>query len=351
MARRTRQVPVTKTVETKKIKRQDLIDALTKVKPGLSNKEIVEQSTHFIFDNDKIWTYNDRITITQKFDSGLSGAVKAEQFYKLLQKLPDEEIEVTTEPGKINIEGKKRKINIKIDPDVKITPLSIPGINSQKWEELPENFHTAIAFASFAASRNMIRPELCCLFVADGYVIGCDTFRGTKYKLTSKLNQNFLLPAEAARELSKYNPHKVLIDSGWLHFVNKENTVFSCRTISDIDYPEQIWEFFNIDGEEIMLPEDFLNAIDRAQALVTADFDLDRIVTLTMENNEIICESKGDYGDYTEKADIEYNGEKLEIKVHPVLLKEILKHLQKMVVGSRLLFVGEEFEHGICLSC
>lgn len=340
-----------KVEQTSKIKRQLFIDALTKVKPGLANKEIVEQSTHFIFDDDKLWTYNDRITIMQKFKSGLVGAVKAEHFYKLLSKFPDDEITISTEPGKINIEGNNRKTSIKIDPDVKITPLSVPATNSQKWETLPENFDDAIAFSAFSASRNMIRPELCCLYIAQGFAIGCDTFRGTKYKLTSKINQEFLLPATAAVDLAKYNPVKVLVDGGWLHFINNENTVFSCRTVSDVEYPEQIWDFFEVDGEEIILPEDFLQAIDRAQIMITADFDLDQVVTLIMADNQITCKSEGDYGNFEEWAKINYPGEELKINVHPVLLKEILKHLQTMIVGDRLLFKGESFEHGICLSC
>ena len=334
------------------INRQDFIDALTKVKPGLANKEIVEQSTHFLFDDDKIWTYNDQITIMQKFDSGLIGAVKADSFFKLLNKLPDEQISVSAEEGKIKIlAGEKIKANIKIDPDIKINPIPVPGTNSKKWEKLPDNFDKAIAFSSFSASRNFIRPELTCLYVTGEYVIGCDTFRGTKYKLSSKMEQEFLLPAMAGKELSNYNPYKVISDEGWLHFVNKENTTFSCRTYPDETYPEQIWEFFKVEGEEVVLPVDFLDAIARAEVLLTADFDLDRIVSLVIENNQILCFSEGDYGDFEESAKIKYQGLKLDVKVHPVLLSEILKHLQTVVIGERLLFKGENFLHAICLSC
>lgn len=336
------------------IKRKKLLDALTKVNPGLARdkKELIEQTSHFIFENDKIWTYNDQLHIMHRFDSGLTGAVKATHFYKLIEKLPDEEITMTANNGKISLAvGDKIKADIKIDPEIKINPVPVPGINSQKWEELPENFHDAIAFSAFSASRNMIRPELCCLFVSGEYVIGCDTFRGTKYKLKSKMNQEFLLPATAAVQLAKYNPYKILVDGGWLHFINKEQTTFSCRTYPDEQYPENIWTFFEVEGEEIKLPVDFLEAIDRAQVMLTTDFDLDRIVSLTIENNEVICQGAGDYGEFYEKAKVEYDGEKIEINVHPVLLKEILKHLQNMVIGDRLLFVGEQFLHGICLSC
>ena len=351
MARQRKKTESQQKTEQGKISKRSFVDALTKVKPGLANKEIIEQSTHFVFDNDRIWTYNDQIYICELFESGLSGAVKAEQFYKLLTKFPDEDIVVTSEAGKINLTvGENIRSTIKIDPNVKIEPIQVPGINSQKWETLPENFHEAIAFSAFSASKNLIRPELCSLYVVDKYVIGCDTFRGTKYDLSSKMNNEFLLPAKAAIELAKYNPHKVFVDDGWLHFVNKEKTTFSCRAVVGIEYPPQIWDFFKIEGEEIVLPGDFLEAVDRAHVLLTDSFDLDKVVTLTMADNEVICFGSGDYGEIYEKAKIEYNGEKLEIKVHPVLLKEILKHLQNVVIGDRLLFQGENFCHGVCLS-
>ena len=391
MARQRKVVTEEPEAKSNKINRQAFINALSKVKPGLSSKEIIEHSTHFIFDNDKIWTYNDQITIMQKFDSGLTGAVKADSFFKLLDRIPDEEISIELEEGKVKISGKKIKAHIKIDPDVKITPIQVPAINSKRWETLPDNFDKAISFAAFSCSKNMIRPELTCLLIEKGFCIGCDTFRGTKYTLSSTMEQEFLLPAMAGKELSNYNPHKVIFDEegGWLHFINreimseekegcngecccgggcsedsecdksececdkekeKELTTFSCRTYPD-KYPEQIWGFFEVDGEEIVLPEGFVDAVARAEVLISADFDLDRIVTLVIEDNKVVCSSEGAYGDFEETAEVEYNGPKLDVKVHPVLLSEILKHLTTVVIGDRLLFKGEGFSHGICLSC
>lgn len=348
---RTRRQPKEQETKTIKINRQNFIDALAKVRPGLAKKELIEQTIHFIFDNDKIWAYNDQITIMQPFESGLMGAVKADSFYKLLDKIPDNEISISSENGKIELKGKKIKANIKIDPDIKIQPIPIPEIDSEQWEELPENFHEAIAFSAFSASQNMNRPELTCLYITGEYVIGCDSFRGTKYKLKSKMKQEFLLPATAAVHLANYSPNKVIAEEGWLHFMNKEETIFSCRTLApDTKYPETVWTLFEVEGEEIILPEDFLAAIGRAEILLTADFDLDRTISLIMENNQIVCRGEGDNGWIEESGDIKYNGEKLDIKVHPVLLSEILKHLQKVIVGERLLFVGDSFEHGICLS-
>ena len=337
--------------DTNTINRQDLIDALTKVKPGIAQKEIIEQSSHFIFEEGRIWTYNDSVSISQEFKSGLTGAVKADEFYKLLNKLDDDKLEITSQEGRFSIQCKTVMANINIDTDIKLQPIQAPGINSKDWQKLPEDFNEALAFCIFSASRNMIRPELTCLYVTGKTVFSTDTFRATKREMKSKIKTDFLIPATSAKELTKYNVHKIFTETeGWLHFTNKEHTMFSCRTFADVKYPEKIWDFFDIEGEPIQLPDSFDQVIDRVSTLVTADFDLDRFVDLTIEKGKLICKGKGPHGSVSEKIDIDYTGKAIEVKVHPGFLAEILKQLNSMVIGERLLFKGEKFEHAICLS-
>ena len=61
------------------INRQNLQKALEIVKPGLSNKEIIEQTTSFAFIDGKVVTYNDEISICHPVEGlTLEGAVKAD---------------------------------------------------------------------------------------------------------------------------------------------------------------------------------------------------------------------------------------------------------------------------------
>lgn len=342
---------INKSVKTNTINRKDLIDALTKVKPGLSQKELIEQSSHFIFEENRIWTYNDQIAISQEFESHLIGAVKADEFYNLLNKLEDENLEISIQNGEFSIQGKTVTAKIKIDPEIKLRPVQAPGINSKNWQPLPKDFNDAISLCIFSASKNMIRPELTCLFVTNKTVLSTDSFRATKKEMKNKVKTDFLIPAISAKELVKYDVHKIFTDNeGWLHFINKEKTMFSCRTFTDVKYPEKVWNFFDIEGNEINLPDSFKSIIDRVSTLVTEDFDLDRMVDLVIKNNILTCTGKGPHGSVSEKIEIDYDGKTIEVKVHPGFLMEILKSLNSMVVGERLLFQGENFEHCICLS-
>lgn len=337
------------------VNRKNLIEALSNVLPGLANNTSLEvQASYFIFENDKIWTYNDQISICQQFKSNLIGAIKAKELYKLLNKIPDNVLKITQKDNAFfKIKGKSLSAKIRIDPDIKLQAISIPDRDSDKWQLLPDDFNMAVSVCLFSVSKNATPPELTCLWIADNFVFSTDGFRATQKEMAGKVKTDFLLPAIAAKELIKYNAYKVFTDiEGWLHFIDKDNDLtFSCRTFADLLYPKKIWDFFNITGAQIKLPADFNTVIDRISTFVAADFELDKFVDITIENNQLICEGKGVLGEVSETVDgIDYDGEKITVCVHPGLLIAVLKYLDSVVIGKRLLFKGKGFNHCICLS-
>jgi hypothetical protein len=70
------------------MKKTDLIKALEAVKPGLANKEMIEQSTSFAFMEDRVVTYNDEISISHPLKGiPIVGAIKADELYAFLSKV------------------------------------------------------------------------------------------------------------------------------------------------------------------------------------------------------------------------------------------------------------------------
>ncbi len=74
--------------------RKDLLKALDEVKPGVATKEMVEQTTSFAFIGDRVATYNNEIGISAVvpgINTVMSGAIRAEEMYKLMNKIKKEE--------------------------------------------------------------------------------------------------------------------------------------------------------------------------------------------------------------------------------------------------------------------
>jgi DNA polymerase III sliding clamp (beta) subunit (PCNA family) len=336
--------------------------------PGVANKEIIEQSTYISFGSNHIWTNNDEISVSQKFDSGITGSIKAKEFYSLLSKIPSDKINIDQSDSKLSITAqiktKDKDDNETVDyfeacvmvSDKTIDRKEIdpPARNSKQWKLLPKNFARAATFCVFSASKNMIRPELTTIFFTNdeegGVAISCDAYRGTMYYLEEgiKIETPFLLPANVAKYMSIYNPTKYLVGDSWLHFINNEDTVLSCRIIAG-EYPEEIWEFFEINGDKIKLPEGFGDVVKRTETLVVEEFDQDRYLTLTIDKGSIQCLGSGTIGYVKETKPIAYEGKRIEMKVHPALLADILKYHSEMVIGERLLFEAEDFQHAILL--
>ncbi|NMA23687.1 MAG: hypothetical protein GX938_09320, partial [Spirochaetales bacterium] len=99
-----------------KINKTELQKALEKVKPGLSNKELVEQSTSFAFMGGRIVTYNDEISISHPVkDLNVTGAVKAQSLYAFLSKIKRDEIILEWEENQVVIKAGRSKAGLVLE--------------------------------------------------------------------------------------------------------------------------------------------------------------------------------------------------------------------------------------------
>ncbi len=332
------------------VNRLELINVLAKIKPGIADKEIIEQTDHFIFEKERIWTYNDQISISQKFNSNLIGAVKATEFYNLLDKIEDEELDITMMNETFLIQNNNILINININPDIKIK--FSRKIDDKKWQKLPDDFIESLTMCIFSTSSNMMQPELTCLWVNDKTIFSTDRFRATKKEMNTGVKTSFLIPALVVQELKNYKVNKIYLeDEGWLHFIDDQNTMFSCRTFKDVKYLKQLEKYFEVEGELIEFPDNLKSVIERVKILVTADFNTDKFISFTLYNNKLLCEAKGSYGSIKEKININYKGERICFKVNPDFFIDILTQIKSVIVGKTLLFQNQDkkFKHIICL--
>jgi DNA polymerase III sliding clamp (beta) subunit (PCNA family) len=327
------------------------MDVLVKVKPGLADKEIIEQSTHFIFDENKIRTYNDEITITHNFESELQGAVSAKEFYGVFDKIPDDEMDAINKgDGKFLFKGKNKQITFNIDTHITVPRINVVANNSKKWVKLPDDFSDAVKFCIFSASKNAVQGPLTGILVKGREVISCDNYRATKIEMKSDVGDLFLIPGHVAIDLVKYNVRKYYYDTNWLHFINAESTAFSCRRMEG-EYPEGIFGVFRVKGKRIVLPDELVEILDRSKVVVTGDLDYDKCVTVTLKDGWIDSVGEGLAAKIEEKIVTKYKGRELTIIVQPDLLIEIMKHLKEVIIGEKhLLFKSNNIEHVILLA-
>ncbi len=328
------------------INKQEFLESLKAIKPAISGNSILEHSDHFVFTPDYIRSYNDQIAIQKQIKTGLEGAVKASEFYALIDKMQGEEIELNQEAGQFIIKAGKTKAVVNIEE-----ARSIPMIDTNKftgWIKLPSDFTEAVSFSLFSAGKDMTKPIFTNLNIKGDVIISSDRFRITRYQMEGKIKKAILLPAEAAKFLVQYNPESYIIEDGWLHFTNKDNIYFSCRTKTG-DYPA-VDSFFDIEGEEIILPDILKDTIERVKILAQTEFEQDLKIRMEFKRGVIFCKGEGSLGYIEESVKTKYMGSPITIFINPIFLQDILKKLKTVIIGERaLLFKGDKFEHAISL--
>ena len=84
------------------INKLKFLKALDTVKPGLSNKEQIEQSSSYCFKNQHVITYNDEVSVSCPIeDFDIEGVVNSDELYSLVSKIKNKEIEVNLEGNQL----------------------------------------------------------------------------------------------------------------------------------------------------------------------------------------------------------------------------------------------------------
>lgn len=327
----------------------DLIQCLERVKPGLSNKEMIEQSTSFAFIEGRVVTYNDEISISHPVPGlgDVTGAIKADELYKLLSKLSEDDIEVSVSGPEVILKAGRSKAGFTLQTEIKLPLDEVPA--PSKWKDVPDGFLEAIRFTSSSCSRDMSRPVLTCLNVRDsGVVEASDNLRITNYDLGNKMPvPTFLLPVTSAKEILAYKINKICKSDGWIHFKTNEDTILSCRIFED-KFPD-VSKFFDVEGDEIKLPKDLHSALDKA-SVFAVDGEI-MSVTLTLKPKKMIVRGRSTSGWFEEEMPARYNGKEITFTTCPKTLQDITSQTTTCILGKNvMLFAGDKWKHVVSLA-
>jgi len=329
------------------MKTTDLQKALEIVKPGLANSEVIEQSTSFAFMEGRVVTYNDEISISHPVEGlNITGAVAAEELYKLLHKIKKEEIEISVGDNEVLLKAGRAKAGLILHTEITL-PLEEIG-EQGKWRKLPEDFIEAVKMAVGSCSRDMNKPVLTCVHVnSEGFVEGSDGFRIMKYQLKEIDKfpvKTFLIPASSAVQLIHLKPVKIAKGQGWVHLQTEEGTIISCRTFEE-SFPDTA-AFLKIEGVPIEFPDKMEEILDRAIVFSKGGHFLDEEVTVTLTKQRIKVNSRNDSGWFEEETRIEFKDDPVHFTITPYLLKDILSKTNTCILNEACLkFEGNEWEY------
>lgn len=361
-----------------KVERLKLLDALDKLRPGLSPKELIQQMTHYNFMGNHICSYNDLVSIYYPFKTDFRCSVKADSFYNVLSKIQEKDIEIELkdketagdEEGSIvktyflelTTSSTKAEFPVALEGDLTEALVNLEKELDDGFESLPSDFTEGAYLCMFSASKDPTLGTLTCLYVNGQDIICCDGWRATWYKVETDM-QNFMIKAGAAKELRDLKVSSYKIGDSWVHFRNDNGVIANIRRIIG-EYRKEIFKEFTPEGTEFLMPTQLKEAIDLC-GIVHSDVALmDKQVFLQIANKTATCTAEREGGVRVEKSvPIPfYDGENLAFYMNSEFLNEVIERTPKDESGEqrpsmklnlprkRAFFTNEKFDHLFTLS-
>ncbi len=334
-----------------KINKSDLQGALEKVKPGLAQKDLIEQATSFTFLGDRVVTYNDEISISHPVKGlDVTGAIKAQALYAFLNKIKKDEIDIEWEENQVLIKAGRSKAGLVFEQEVRL-PIDEEIGEIGKWKKLPGNFLDALKFCHPCCSRDMSRPVLTCVSISKEKVEASDSYQIVRYELDGKMPvKEFLIPATAVKELVRYGVKEIAAGESWVHFRTEDGTIFSSRVLNN-EFPDTE-PHLKVDGVAFSFPKNTDEILERANVFSKKEISTGEIAIVTVEikDKRVKFSAENEYGWFEEEARVKYDDKPVKFAVGIEFLTALFDKLQNCVIGpDKIGFSGENWQHVVAM--
>lgn len=323
------------------VNREEFLQQLESVQPGLSAREIIEQSACFVFNKGKVMTYNDEISCRRVCAVDFTGAVKAEPLLALLRKLGEDEVDVTLEGEEIIVQGKRRKAGIRCEATITL-PVKLVE-KPEEWQKLAEGWLDAVKMAHPCVSHDQQKFKYTCIHLHPAHIEASDGFQVMRIKIVSGVKASTLVRADSLKHIVGLGVTEMSETETWLHFRNATGLTFSCRRFIE-DYRDML-PLLKMKGHAINLPKGLGDAADRANVF-SAETSNENQVRVSLRDGVARVKGTGASGWYHEDKKVKYDGPPLEFLIAPALLMQIVEqHNEAEIVEGKLKIDGGHWRY------
>lgn len=271
--------------------RKELISILDKVRPGLANKEIIENTNCFAFTGKRVCTFNDDIAVSYPLETDFKAIVEAKTFYSYLNKLKGDAISISLVEGGLEIKEKKTKAiyPIRENQDLDIYKMVIG--KAKDHVAVPVSFIEGLRLCLPAVSKDASKPTLTAVHIFKNRMQSTDAYRISFFKTSSAIE--FFLPANAAEALIQYNPTTMALIPGWVSFMDDNGSEF-CSRIIEGEVPD-LSKFFKIPKKaDISFNSSLIEALEKSILFVADNSSSQKRVELSFAEKNIKVKAESD---------------------------------------------------------
>lgn len=340
--------PITKRGKQVKTNREELLRTLESVAAGLATREVVEQSSCFVFQDDRVVTFNDELYAAAPCESGgITAAVSARQLLNVLRKLKEDVVDVSlAENGELVVAARGRRSGIRAEADIALPFDKIP--EPDEWNKLDPDFGDAVQVVQACASKDDSSWVLTCVHIHPEYLEACDNFQMARFPIKTGITEQCLVRGVAIRHFVGLGMTEIGVSDAWLHARNPAGLTIACRRWVDEEY-EDMAELLDVQGASATLPGGLAEAVNVAEVFSVDNVE-DNNVLIELKNGKLRLRGEGPAGWYEERKAVKYSGEPLSFLIAPRLLQSIVKQTNDCtIVPGRLRFDAGKFTYVACL--
>jgi DNA polymerase III sliding clamp (beta) subunit (PCNA family) len=315
-----------------KMSREEFLQMLEAVEPGIAEQEILEQSKSLVFTDGHVTTFDEELCCRTPtgMNGQLKGAVKAGPVLNLLRKLQDEEIEIIQKDAMVLVRGRQKESGFIMDREVVLPVDSVE--KPETWGTLHDDFLDAVALVCGCISTDKEADfSLGCVHIHPKWVEASDTTQIARYRLPTGIQEEILVRGNKLKHVITMGANEFSETPGWIHFRNPRGTTMSCRRY--VEEYHDLSPYLKLQGDPFILPKGLTEAAERA-AILAMDSADDCLVTVELTTGKVRVRGQGVSGYYTETRKTTYQGRDISFLISPKLLGEIAKKYSDAVISE-----------------
>ncbi len=338
-----------------RVGREQFVRALSRVDPGLSARDFIEQSSSYVFQGGWVVTFNDEVSCRTKTDlpEEFHGAVRAKPLRGVLDAMKDDDIELVAGEKELIVRGSHKQAAVRMEREVVLPVEQVE--RPSRWVPIavPEEFRDAVNLTVGAASLDDEEFIATCVNVTPDWLEACDRRQINRFRIATGVDRQFLVRAKSLAHVAGVVPTALGETDNWVHFrVKNERLVLilSCRRHLEAYRSDRITELLEFHGDRLDLPRGAKDAAKLAGTFC-GDDKADK-VTVYLTAGRMTVRGENAHGWATQNMELAlYKGEDLSFRITPQALTNLIdKHSECEVTPDRLRVSGEKWTYMTVLS-
>lgn len=327
--------------------REALLHSLEAVAAGLAlQQETVEQASCFVFKGGDVITFNAEVMCLYKSPMDFEGAVPAQELMGILQKLPDDDVDVVVESGKCVVKGKgRRRATIAMDDNILLPYEKVE--TAVTWHPVHADFAEGVTTVQTVSSKKDKRFVCACIRIHPHYMEALDNLQMIRYTVPTPITVPMLVRTNAIQFIPALGMTEMAETRGWLHFRNPAGLTVRCRRYTE-EYPD-LDSIMPQNCRPVTLPGGLANSVGLAEVFSGETKDSNQVL-VKLRPGFLYIKGEGSKGKFEEEKPVTYDGPPMAFMISAKLLTELTKRQAECELGEKFLKVkGARFVYITCL--